>query len=163
MKHSIQTANKLSDTLMLLCSCAFMLLCSSTSVSAAELPETAKLIPPETILLVDIDNFNQLQTQFEKTSLYNLYKDPSMAAFVDNFKTKWQEQKQQTDKEFIRIIADAGALPQGRAAVAFVPDEQIKDVNEPPVLLIVEWGEKIDKVLTKFKEIAEAAKKALAA
>ncbi|MHC4751210.1 MAG: DUF3352 domain-containing protein, partial [Planctomycetota bacterium] len=157
MKQSIQTTNKLPDTLMFLCTCAFMLLCSSIPVSAVELPDTAKLIPPETILLVDIDNFNQLGTQFEKTSLYNLYKDPSMAAFVDDFKTKWQEQKQQTDKEFIRIIADAGALPQGRATVALVPDEQIKDVNEPPILLIVEWGEKIDKVKDAVDKMIQKA------
>lgn len=55
---------------------------------AKVLPRTAGLVPPETLILVDIDNFNQLKTKFEKTNLYKLYKDPAMAAFVEDFKTK---------------------------------------------------------------------------
>jgi hypothetical protein len=126
-------------------------LLSPTSVSAIELPKTAKLVPPETILLVDINNFNQLWAQFEKTNFYQLYKDPALAAFIDNFKTNWQEKKQESEREFIRTIADAGVLPQGRVAVALVFDKQIPDANNPPVLVVAQWGDKIDKV----KELAD--------
>ncbi|MFC1795017.1 hypothetical protein ACFL3Q_15690, partial [Planctomycetota bacterium] len=101
MKKTALT-NKSLHALMLLCSCVLMLLSISASVRAIELPKTAKLIPPETILLADINNFNQLRAQFEKTNFYQLYKDPAMAAFIDNFKTKWQEKKQESEREFIR-------------------------------------------------------------
>jgi len=128
-----------------------MLLSTPATVSAIELPKTAKLVPPETIVLADINNFNQLWAQIEKTNFYQLYKDPAMAAFIDNFKTKWREIKQESEREIIRTIADAGVLPQGRVAVALVYDQQIKDVNELPILVVAQWGDKIDKV----KELAD--------
>ena len=156
MKNAALTNNKLSYTLTLLCSCALMLLSTPTSVSAIELPKTAKLVPPETILLVDINNFNQLRAQFEKTNIYQLYKDPAMAAFIDNFKTKWREKKQESEREFVRTIADAGVLPQGRVAVALVFDEQLKDINEP-VLIMAQWGDKIDKVKEVTDQIIRKA------
>jgi hypothetical protein len=128
-----------------------MLLLTTASVSAIELPKTAKLVPPETIVLADINNFNQLWAQIEKTNFYQLYKDPAMAKFIDNFKTKWREKKQETERELIRMIGDAGVLPQGRVAVALVFDKQMPDANEPPVLAVAQWGDKIDKV----KELAD--------
>jgi hypothetical protein len=142
---------------MLLCSCTLMLLSAPTSVSAIELPRTAKLVPPETILLADINNFNQLRARFEKTNIYQLYKDPAMAAFVNNFKTKWQERKQEPDREFIRAIAAASILPQGRLAVGLVYDQQVKDVNELPVMVIAQWGDKIDKLKETVNEIVRKA------
>ncbi|HUT45164.1 MAG TPA: DUF3352 domain-containing protein [Sedimentisphaerales bacterium] len=156
MKNAALTNNKSLHVLMLLCSCALMLLCVPASVSAIELPKTAKLVPPETILLVDINNFNQLWEQIEKTNFYQLYKDPAMAAFIDNFKTKWQEKKQESEREFVRTIADAGILPQGRVAVALVFDEKVQDVNEP-VLVVAQWGDKIDKVKELANEIVRKA------
>ena len=156
MKNAALT-NKSLHALMLLCSCALMLLSTPASVSAIELPRTAKLIPPETILLVDINNFNQLRAQFEKTNFYQLYKDPAMAAFIDNFKTKWQEKKQESEREFIRTIADAGVLPQGRVAVALVLDKQMPDANVPPVLVVAQWGDKIDKAKETIDQIVRKA------
>jgi len=156
MKNTALT-NKSFHTLTLLCSCALMLLCVPSSVSAIELPKTAKLVPPETILLADINNFNQLWAQFEKTNFYQLYKDPAMAPFIANFKTKWREKKQESEKEYLRTIADAGVLPQGRVAVALVYDEQVKDVNELPVLVVAQWGDKIDKVKETTNEIVRKA------
>jgi hypothetical protein len=151
--------NKSCRAPVLLCSCALILLSTAASVSAIELPRTAKLVPPETILLADINNFNQLSAQFEKTNIYQLYKDPAMAAFINNFKTKWQEKKQEPDKEFefIRAIADAGILPQGRLAVGLIYDQQIKDVNELPVLVVAQWGDKIDKIKETANKIIRKA------
>jgi len=121
-------------------------LCSSTSVQAETLADTAKLIPPETILLMNIHDFSRLRQQFEKTNFYKLCKDPAMASFVDDFKTKWQEKIRKLDNELIRVIANADALPQGRVAVALILNEQTKDANEPPLLLITQWGRTIDKI-----------------
>ena len=146
MKNAARNNKKSLQALMLLCSVALTLLCFPAAARAAELPSTAKLVPPQTILLVDINNFNQLRAQFEKTNVYRLYEDPAMAAFIDNFKAKWQEKKQESKHEFVRTIADAGVLPQGRLALAVVLDEQVKDVNNPPVLLVSQWGEDIGKV-----------------
>ena len=140
---------RINSFLMFLYSCAVMLLCSPVSVSAETLPETARLLPPETILLADIDNFNRFRTGFEKTNFYKLYKDPAMAAFVDDFKTKWREKIRELDNEFIRVVTDADALPQGRVAVALVPNPpmaETKDTDEPPLLFITQWGQTIAKI-----------------
>ena len=132
---------------MFLCCCALGLLSLSASARAEVLPRTDKLVPPGTVLLMNIDNFQQLKTQFEKTSLYKFYTDPAMAAFVDDAKTKWREKIQKLDdNDIFKAIFGADVLPQGRVAAALVLNEQSKDFNEPPVVIITQWGEGIDKI-----------------
>ena len=156
MKNAALT-NKPYRTLVLFCSCVLMLLSAPATLSAIELPKTARLVPPETIVLADINNFNQLWTQFEKTNIYQLYKDPAMAAFINNFKTRLQEKKQQPESEYLRTIIDAGVLPQGRLAAALVIDKQTPEANEPPVLVIAQWGDKIDKIKEAIDKIVGKA------
>jgi len=158
MKPTATITHKPPFALMLLCSCALMFLCSSNSVWAQKLPDTAKLIPPETILLLDVDDFDRLRTQFERTNFYKLYKDPAMAAFVEDFKTKWRETIRKPDNELLKVIADADTFPRGRVAVAFVLNEQInKDANEPPLLLITQWGQTIAKIKEAVDKTVEKA------
>lgn len=130
---------------MLLCCC--ILLNHTISASADALPATGKLVPLETILLVNIDNFQQLKVQFEKTSFYKLYKDPAMAAFVDSAKTKWKEKIEKLDdNDIFKAILSTDVLPQGRAAIALVLNEQSKNTSEPPIMIISQWGEGVDKI-----------------
>ncbi len=131
--------------------------CASACAQAVVLPKTAKLVPLETLLLVDVDDFSRLKTQFEKTNLYKLYKDPAMAAFVENFKAKWREKMRELDNEILEAIVDADILPQGRVAIALVLDEPGKKADEPPVLFISQWGEKIDKIKEVVEEMARKA------
>ena len=138
----------------LLLSCYILLFCVACSLPAAHgkaLPDTAKLVPAETVLLVNIDNFSRLEEQLKKTNFYKLYKDPAMATFIGDLQTKWRQEIQKQDNEFVRTIFDIDALPQGRVAVALVLDEQTKDADEPPFLFITQWGESI----TKIKEAAD--------
>jgi hypothetical protein len=96
---------------------------------------------------MNIDDFQQLRTQFEKTSLYRFYKDPAMAAFVDDAKTKWRERIQKLDdNDIFKAIFGADVWPQGRVTVALVLNQQSKDFNEPPIVIITQWGEGIDKI-----------------
>jgi len=46
----------------------------------AALPKTAELVGADTVLLVDISDFNQFRTKFERCSVYKLYNDPAMSA-----------------------------------------------------------------------------------
>jgi len=115
---------------------------------AIDLPKTAKLLPPQTIMLIDVDDYGRLKQQFDKTSMNGLYKDPLMAAFVEHAKSKWSESvKEMDENNILRTIIDADVEPQGRLAFALVPDEQTKDANEePPMVLITQWGANIDKI-----------------
>ena len=157
MKYVVKTTHKLPFVPILLYSCALILLCSSTSVRAETLADTAKLIPPETILLMNINDFSRLKSQFEKTNFYKLCKDPAMAAFVDDFKNKWQEKIRKLDNELMRVIANADALPQGRLAVALILNEQTIDANEPPLLLIAQWGRVIDRIKEAVDKMVKKA------
>jgi len=128
------------------------IICVSLHAQAGTLPKTARLLPPETVLLVDIDNFSRLKSQFEKTSSYKLYKDPAMAAFVENVKAKLREKVQKLDENNIfKVLFDAAVLPQGKVAVALVLNEQTKDANDPPFVILTQWGEKIDKIKEAVK------------
>jgi hypothetical protein len=126
-----------------------------TQARAVDLPKTAKLVPPETIVLVDIDDFSRLRQQFEKTSIYKLYKDPAMAAVVEDFKTKRSERIRKIDNELARTIADVDVLPQGRVAIALVLNKQTKDSNDPPVMAISQWGENITKIKEAIDKTVE--------
>lgn len=142
---------------LFLCACVLVFLCSPVSIGAEALPETAKLVPPETIVLVDVGNFSQLRAQFEKTSFYKLYKDPAMAGFVEDFKNKWREQVKKMDNELERTIFETGILPQGRAAIALVLNEQTKDANEPPILFIAQWGESAARIKEAVDKMVQKA------
>jgi hypothetical protein len=120
--------------------------CTVTSARPADLPKTAELLPPETHLLVDISDFSQLKDQFEKTSLYKLYKDPAMTDFVAEVKTKWNEKVSKLDNKIAEVINDANVLPEGKVALAFVGAEQAKGISKLPFLLITQWGKNINKI-----------------
>ena len=129
---------------------------ATARAGAGVLPKIAKLVPPETVLLVDIDNFSRLKSQFEKTNFYELYKLPAMSAFADDFKTRLRRKIQELDNnDIFKTIYNADVLPEGRVAVALVLNEQTKDANEPPILFIAQWGEKIDKVKEAIKKMVE--------
>ena len=130
--------------------------CFSVSLHAKTLPDTAKLVPPETVLLVNINDFNQLKQQFEKTSIYKLYKDPTMAAFVDDAKAKWLKKIQELDEnDIFKSLFDTNILPNGRVAIALVLNKQAKDFNEPPILFITQWGENITKIKESVNKLNE--------
>ncbi len=128
------------------------------STQALVLPKTAKLVPPETILLADTDNFSQLKLQFEKTNLYKLYKDPAMAAVVEDFKTKRREKIRNIENDLIRTIVDTDLLPQGRVAVALVrnlPAAETEDANQISLLFISQWGENTKKIKEAVDKMVE--------
>ena len=129
----------------------------SPVLRAAALPETAGLVPPETVLLVNIDNFSRLKTQLEKTNIYKLYKDPVLAAFITDAKTKWLEKIKKADKTIGSAIIDSDLLPEGRVAFVLVLNKKAEESKEPMALFITQWGENTSKVK---KVVADAVKKA---
>ncbi len=131
------------------------IICLSSGVRAGTLPKAAKLLPAETAFLAEVENFSQFKTQFEKTNLYKLYKDPAMAGFVNDFKAKRREKTKKSDNEIVRAIIDANMLPEGRVAFALVLGEYAKEANEPTGLFIIQWGKTSDKI----KEVIEKSSK----
>jgi len=142
----MKTTHKLHSNLILFCSFALVLLCSSAPVRALTLPDTAKLLPPETVLLVEVHDLGRLKKQFEETNFYKLYKDPAMAPFFDDLKTKWREKSRMQKNKSLGLLAGIDELPEGRVALAAVFNERSKDAKDPPVSLIIQWGQNINKI-----------------
>lgn len=136
----------------------FLLVCfyCFSLVQAATADEISETLPPETVLLVEIEDFGQLKAQFEKTSLYKLYKEPAMAAFVENVRTKLNEGVEKLDDNNIyKAFYKEGIFPKGRLAVALIINEQTKNNKEAPILCISSWGENIEKVKAMMKKLVE--------
>ena len=132
-------------------------LCILSSVNARVLPEAAKLLPAETVLLININDFSQFRNQLEKSSIYKLQKDPAMAAFCSNFETNWRNKMRQSDNDFIKTIADVNSMPTGRVTLALVLNEKTIKSNEPPILSITQWGTNIDKIKKTVNKMVDKA------
>jgi len=138
------------------CYCAIMVLCSCPAARAVDLPRTARLLPPETLLLIDIDSFDQLAGQFRQTSFYRLYKDPAMASLLDDLKAKIKDEIEKEDDEVLTTFLNTRAFPHGRTALAIMPARP-EDVNAPRVLIIAEWGDELPRVKEAMNKLLASA------
>ena len=136
---------------------AIVLWLPSYSYSAV-LPKAADIIPPESVMLIEIANFQELKTQIEKTNIYKLCKDPAMAPFVADLKTKLTQQLKGSDDQVINNILDAKLLPQGRVALALVLNKQSSESGNPVnALLITQWGQKIEEAKELVEKLTQKA------
>jgi len=128
--------------------CIFVAMVSFAGAEAVVLPKTSQLVPAETIVLVDIGDFNQLRAKFEKSFIYKFCKDPAMAAFIDSFTGKLREKLAAGDDSIIGLksVLDANGLPQGRVAIAFVMRENAEAQQQAGILLICQWGGNVDRI-----------------
>jgi hypothetical protein len=125
----------------------FTIICALSASQAKELPKTATLLPPQTILVIEVDDFGKLKAQFEKTDMYKFYKEPAMAPFFDNVRAKWKEQTKEWKEDFIPLsIINTGILPQGRVAIAMALKEAAATDNKPLFLLLAQWGQNLEKI-----------------
>ncbi|MHC4068929.1 MAG: DUF3352 domain-containing protein [Planctomycetota bacterium] len=130
-------------------------LCSAAY--AKNFPKTAAIIPPDTIVLLNTEDFQQVKTQFEKTNLHKLYKDPAMAPFIENLKAKWNKKIQELDEnDIFRTFIDADVMPHGKLALAFVAQPKTNDPNqEPQIILISQWGPNLDKIKDAVSKLVQ--------
>jgi hypothetical protein len=157
MKSPLKTSHKLHFALIVFYVYALVLLWTPVSVQALTLPETAKLLPADTFLLIDIHDFSRLQKQIEGTNLYKLYKDPAMTPFFDDLKTKWQEKSRMQKDKPLGLLAGIDELPEGRVALAIVINERLKETKDAPLVIIIQWGQNINKIKDASDKIVTKA------
>ncbi len=116
------------------------------TAKANPLPKTEKLLPTETILLVNAADFTKLKGQFQQTNLYKLYKDPAMAEFIDDAKEKWLNKIKQKQNKILTTIFEDKILPQGRISFALVHNKKAEKESEPMAFFLIQWGGEIDKI-----------------
>lgn len=126
------------------------------SAQAATLSKTAEMLPPETVFLVEVQDFSQLKSQFEQTSFYKLFKDPAMVEFFDKVKKGLKERVQKLDdNDIYKAFYNTGILPEGKLAVALILNEQSVNFEKAPVVYIIQWGRDVGKIRDAFKELIE--------
>ncbi|MGA2323660.1 MAG: hypothetical protein ABSG22_07425 [Sedimentisphaerales bacterium] len=118
-------------------------------VKGATLPKTAELVGVDTVLLVDISDFNQFMTKFEKCSVYKLYNDPAMSAFAKNFTGKVREKIEGDKDSFVKGVLDANVMPEGRLAFVMTAGQQ-----EMSMALISQWGRNVGKIRDIIEKMA---------
>jgi hypothetical protein len=122
------------------------------SAKGAGLPRTTELVGVDTVLLVDISDFNQFRTKFEKCSVYKLYNDPAMSAFAKNFTGKVREKIEGDKDSFVKGILDANVMPEGRLAFVMTAGQQ-----EMSMALISQWGRNVGKMKDVIEKMAARA------
>ena len=115
----------------------------------AALPKTAEFVGVDTVLLVDISDFNQFRTKLEKTSIYKLYNDPSMSAFTKNFTAKVREKIEGDNDSFVKSILDANIMPEGRLAFVMTAGQQ-----KMSIAMISQWGRNAGKIKDIIEKMA---------
>jgi hypothetical protein len=69
-----------------------LLMCSFfVSTAGADVLESAKLLPDDTMVMISVESVNGLRAAFEKTSVYALYKDPAVQPLVGEAEKKIRE------------------------------------------------------------------------
>ncbi len=116
----------------------------AVSSFGAGLPRTAELAPADTLVLIDISDFNQLRTKFEKTNLYKLYKDPSMAVFSNKLIAKIKEKISSDKDSLVKNILDANIMPEGKTAFMITPGTNNRE--DTPVVFISQWGQSTERM-----------------
>ncbi len=130
--------------------------CCHSLVRAAVPKGSAEILPPEAVLLIEIEDFGQLKAQFEKTSFYKLYKEPAMAAFVEHVKAKLDEGvEKQDDNNIYKAFYKEAILPEGGLSIALIFNEQTKNSKEAPIICISNWGENVEKIKAMMKKLVE--------
>jgi hypothetical protein len=134
-------------------------ICAGGYVSAngRTLPETANYLPPETFVVVNINDFGQLRAQFEKTNLYRLWKDPSMAPFVKDLTSKLQNEVRQWEPTLADTIFESKVLPEGRVTAAWVLSERVRKGDFPPFVFLGQWGQSVEKVKAAVDKLVQKA------
>ncbi len=139
-----------------LASCLLALFIGNNAV-ADRLPPAQQLLPPETIIVMEIPDFNQLKLQWEKTNAFKLYKEPAMDDFFGKIRQKYHEEVQKTENKFVRAVLDAGTLPKKRMVLALVQNQKAINIHEPVAVCIIQWGKNVKEIKPAVRETTDKA------
>lgn len=116
-------------------------------VHSAPLPDSAKLLSPDTLLMLSVNDLQQARAQFEKTRWFDLYKDPAMQPFIEKAKSLLNDSVKDEEDELLRLIVQSKTLPSGRVLMAMsLPGKTDSFTPEPTFLLLAQWGDKITQI-----------------
>jgi hypothetical protein len=69
---------------------SFAAILAVASGTYAAVPAPEKLLPDDTLVLITAPDFSRLRSTWDKLPQKQLWTDPAMKPFRDDFNTKWQ-------------------------------------------------------------------------
>jgi hypothetical protein len=114
MRVSRQTSRAHTVLVLSLVACSVF-----AAAARADVLESAKMLPDDTMIMISVESVNGLRAAFEKTSLFGLYKDPALQPLVGEAQKKIRESIDTALKDFwkenkIENAPEQIPFPEGR-------------------------------------------------
>lgn len=158
----MRPAHRRTSTRIVILTC--VLICSScASALWADVLESARMLPDDTMILVSVESVTGLRAAVEKTSLYALFKDPAMQEVLRDAPRKASEQidkgvKDLWQKMKLENPPQQIPYPEGRVVLgASMVAPAVEDANsEPKVRLIAlaDMGSRASQVAGLLRDLS---------
>jgi hypothetical protein len=147
------TNNSLATRLL-----AALLVTASSAASFAAAPPAPKLLPADTVAIVNVPDWQQAATFYRNSSMSRFWHDPSMKAVKDKFDKKLAEEVIAPLEKSLGVkLADYAGLAQGQVTLALTRTPAAGITGGDPFgwLLIVDSGaqkERLGKLLADARK-----------
>jgi hypothetical protein len=122
---------------------AMVVVAALTHCVKGAVPPAEKLLPDDTLLMITTPDFARLRGIWEKLPQRQLWNDPSMKAFREDFITKWEEQfVKPLERELDIKFDDYTSLLQGQLTIALTQNGWQGDGQPPGLLLLLDTKDK---------------------
>src|SRR5579864_3132336 len=107
------------------------------------IPSPEKLLPDDTLVILTAPDFAKLRAVWEKLPERQLWNDPAMKPFREDFATKWNEQiVKPLERELDLKFRDYTDLVQGQVTIALIQNAGQGDARQAGMLLLLDTKDK---------------------
>src|SRR5579864_8020160 len=107
------------------------------------IPSPEKLLPDDTLVLLTATDFAKLRAVWEKLPQRQLWNDPAMKPFREDFTTKWNEQiVKPLERELDIKFEDYTSLMQGQVTFALIQNAGQADSPQAGMVLLLDTKER---------------------
>jgi len=122
---------------------AFAVIVSLAASTKSAVPPAERLLPDDTLFVLTAPDFTRLQGLWEKMPQRQLWNDPSMKRFRDDFAAKWQDQfLKPLERELDIKHEDYTGLLQGQLTIALTQNGWTGDGQPAGLLLLLDTKDK---------------------
>jgi len=125
------------------------------TLPAPAVPPAEKLLPADTLVLLNIPDWDKTAAAAKDFSFVQLWRDPAMRPFATKFEEKFREFIGQEGKNFERDWEEFKPLMSGQITLGVVPNELAGEPNTGPEMVILMDVKDKAKQLTAFLERCE--------
>jgi hypothetical protein len=107
------------------------------------IPSPEKLLPDDTLVILTAPDFVKLRAVWEKLPQHQLWNDPAMKPFREDFTTKWNEQiVKPLERELDIKFEDYTSLLQGQVTFALIQNAGQADSPQAGMVLLLDTKDK---------------------